>query len=75
MRDMPILLAIQVSVLCLAMNGTLGDFSYHLFCVIFVIFLVRFTVTFEIITKTSQFLKKIHGGCSRSYFDLSTHCT
>ena len=37
MCDMQILLAIEVSVLCLATNGTLGDFAYHLFCVIFVI--------------------------------------
>ena len=47
MCDMQILLAIEVSVLCLATNGTLGDFAYHLFCVIFVIFSVCFVVTFE----------------------------
>ena len=72
MCDMQILLVIEVSVLCLATNGALGDFEYHLFCVIFIIFLVCFAVTFEIITKTLQFLKKIYCGCSRSYFDLST---
>ena len=59
MCDMQILLAIKVSVLCLATNGTLGDFAYHLFCVIFVIlnmtkitqnriiFQYVFVVTFE----------------------------
>ena len=54
------------------MKGTLGGFFYHLFSVIytFLFFAVRFVVTFERLAKTFQFLKMIHGGYLRSYFDL-----
>ena len=54
------------------MNGKLGYFFYHLFSVIyaFLFFAVRFVVIFERLANTLQFLKIIHGGYSRSYFNL-----
>ena len=54
------------------MKGTLGGFFYHLFSVIytFLFFAVCFVVTFERLAKTFQFLKMIHRGYLRSYFDF-----
>ena len=53
-------------------NSTLGRFFYHLFSVIYgsLFFAVRFVVTFERLPQTFQFLKMIHSGYSRSYFNL-----
>ena len=57
---------IEVSIFCLAMNGTLGDFSYHLFCLSFVIFCSTFCGSFwdnhaniTVVKKDSWWLFKI----------------
>ena len=48
---------IEVSVFCVATNSPLGDFS--------------FSSNFLNHHKKLQFLKKIPGGCTRSYFNLN----
>ena len=57
-------------------NGILGGFFYHLFSVIYAspFFAVCFVLTFERRAKTFQFLKMIHSGYSRSYFNLFNLC-
>ena len=63
---------IKAIVFCLAINGTLRDFSDHLFCVIFVFFVLHFVVTFwnYPIAKTLQL--KLEKDSRQLYFDLSS---